>query len=297
MLPIANQAIEGDRVSIFNEKTHRTAPLLGLKLKNTTGQHLMQGPVTVFDMGAYAGDARLPDVQPNEQRFIAYGIDQGVEVVKTQNPVADRLIRATIKKGVLFTTAKHQETTVYKIKNRTPHARKVIVEHPLHNDWKITSTVKPIEQTRDLSRFEVDVASDKLENLEVVEEREVTTAATLINSNEDALRIFVRSQVTSDSVKGALAKVLDQRKEILDLQTEIALLEKRLKAITDDQARLRANIDKVPQTSEAYKRYLTKFDTQETQIEKLQADIESKRVTIEERSKSMAKSLENLNVE
>lgn len=297
MLPIANQPIEGDRVSIFNERTHRTAPLLGLRLKNTTGQHLMQGPITVFDHGSYAGDARLPDVQPNEARLIAYGIDQGVEVVKEPKPLGDRLIKAEIKKGVLFATAKHRETTLYKIKNRTPNARKVIVEHPLRADWKITSATKPTEQTRDLSRFEIDVASEKLENLEVTEERDLATAVQLVSTSEDALRVFVKSAVTTDAVKGALGKVLAQRKELIDLNAEVALLDKRLKAITDDQTRLRANIDKVPQGSAAYKRYIEKFDTQETQIEKFQAEIESKRVTIEERTKSLAKGLEEMNVE
>ena len=49
-----------------------------------------------------------------------------------------------------------------------------------------------------------------------------------------------------------------------------------MKAITDDQARLRANLEKVPPASAAYKRYLEKFDTQETEIEKLQTEIEQK---------------------
>jgi hypothetical protein len=297
MLPIVNQVIDGDRVSIFNERVHRTAPLLGLRVKNNTSQHLMQGPVTVFDHGAYAGDARLPDVQPNESRLVAYGIDQGVEVVKVAPTNQERLIKATITKGVLFATAKHKETTLYKVKNRTPGARKVIVEHPLRNGWEITSTTKPSEQTRDLNRFEVNVASEKLENLEVTEERDIGTSITLINSTESALRVFIRSAVTSDKVKKALTQVLEQRKEMADLQVEIAALEKRLKAITDDQMRLRANIDKVPQGTAAYKRYVDKFDTQESQIEKLQSEIETKRVTIEERSKSMAKGLEELNVE
>ena len=41
----------------------------------------------------------------------------------------------------------------------------------------------------------------------------------------------------------------------------------------DDQARLRANLKEMPATAEAYKRYLKKFDDQETQIEDYQAKI------------------------
>ena len=46
--------------------------------------------------------------------------------------------------------------------------------------------------------------------------------------------------------------------------------------ITDDQVRLRANFERLPPTSDAYKRYLKKFDTQETEIESLQGQIKQK---------------------
>ena len=52
-----------------------------------------------------------------------------------------------------------------------------------------------------------------------------------------------------------------------------------LKEIADEQARLRQNLEKVPATSEAYKRYVKKFDDQETQIEKYQADIKKLQAT------------------
>ena len=37
--------------------------------KNTSGLHLMQGPITVFEGSNYAGDARILDLQPNEERL------------------------------------------------------------------------------------------------------------------------------------------------------------------------------------------------------------------------------------
>ena len=60
--------VEGERVSIYNEATHPKFPLLGLVFKNTSGMHLSQGPITVFEGSTYAGDTRVLDVQPNEER-------------------------------------------------------------------------------------------------------------------------------------------------------------------------------------------------------------------------------------
>ena len=80
LLPLVNQEVTGQRVSIFNEKVNNKFPLRGLKLKNTTKQSLMQGPVAVYENGAYAGDGRMPDLQANEERLLSFAVDQAVEV-------------------------------------------------------------------------------------------------------------------------------------------------------------------------------------------------------------------------
>ena len=49
MLPIVHQTSTAAKVSIFNEAVHAKFPLLGLKFKNTAGQPLMQGPITVYE--------------------------------------------------------------------------------------------------------------------------------------------------------------------------------------------------------------------------------------------------------
>src|SRR5262249_16073641 len=76
MLPILDQTTEGNKVSIYNESVHAKYPLLGLRLKNTSGQPLTQGPITVYEEGAYAGDTRVLDLQPGEERLLSYALDQ-----------------------------------------------------------------------------------------------------------------------------------------------------------------------------------------------------------------------------
>ena len=80
MLPIVDKNIDADRVSIYNETTQAKFPLLGLRLTNSSGLHLMQGPITVFEGSLYAGDARILDLQPDEERLISYAVDLGTEV-------------------------------------------------------------------------------------------------------------------------------------------------------------------------------------------------------------------------
>ena len=72
MLPIVGKDIEGQRVSIYNQNVQKTHPLLGLKFKNTSGAHLNQGPITVFEGSVYAGDTRVLDVQPKLEERLGF---------------------------------------------------------------------------------------------------------------------------------------------------------------------------------------------------------------------------------
>jgi hypothetical protein len=276
MLPIVNQPVEGQRVSIYNEAVQAKFPLLGLKFKNTTGQDLMQGPVSVYESGTYAGDGRIMDLQPNEERLISYAIDQGVEVKAEGTIAPQKLISIKVVKGVMQVTHKLRETKCYFVKNRSPEDRDLIVEHPIREEWKLVTPEKPNEVSRDVYRFELAVPAGKTAKQEVTEERSQLTVASLSSTDDNTVKVFLSGDVASPKLKEALNKALDFRAQLSATQRDLAQLDKQLKAITDDQVRLRANLDKMPPTSAAYKRYLDKFDQQETEIEKIQKSIEEK---------------------
>jgi hypothetical protein len=273
LLPIVNKDVEGSRVSIYNEHTQAKFPLLGLKFKNTSGLHLMQGPVTVFEGSNYAGDARILDLQPNEERLLSFAIDLGTEVNAVPSSDNGRITRVKAVKGLLETTTKLRETKTYQVKNRNEQERLVLIEHPVRNDYRLVNTAKPAETASDCYRFELKVGAGKAESLAVTEEKTFGQQVILSNLGDDQVRFFLSQPVTSEKVKAGLHKVMELRWELQKTQREIAELERQLKVITDDQVRLRANLKEMPATAAAYRRYLEKFDRQETQIEKYQANI------------------------
>jgi hypothetical protein len=273
MLPILNKDVEGTRVSIYNESTQAKFALLGLRFKNTTGLHLMQGPITVLEGSNYAGDARILDLQPNEERLISYAVDLGTEVNPELSSDNGRITEVKSVKGILYTTTKVRETKTYTIKNRNDQERTVVIEHPVRNDFKLVSTDKPVETASDFYRFQIKVAPSKSAKQVVTEERVMQQAMQLTNLDDKAIRYFINQAVASDKVKAGLKKSLELRWAMQKTQREIAELQRQLDAIRNDQPRLRANLKELPQTSEAYKRIVKKFNEQETQIEKYQEDI------------------------
>jgi hypothetical protein len=297
LLPIANKDVEGTRVSIYNERTQAKFPLLGLRFKNTSGLHLMQGPVTVFEGSNYAGDARFPDLQPNEQRLISYAIDLGTEVNPVPASDNGKLTSVKVNKGILHTTTKVRESKTYTVANRNDQERLVLIEHPVRNEFKLVDTDKPAETASDVYRFEVKAPAGKSATLTVLEERVIAEAIQLTNSNDDQMRFFFSSPISSAKVKEALGRALELKGALERTRREIQEQERQLKAITDDQVRLRANLKEMPSTAAAYKRYLEKFDDQETQIEKLQADVKALQATEHGQRKAYEDYLNGLTVE
>jgi hypothetical protein len=273
LLPIINKDVEGSRVSIYNEKTQAKFPLLGLKFKNTSGLHLMQGPITVFEGSNYAGDARILDLQPGEERLISYAVDLGTEVNPVPSTDNGRLIQVKAVKGVLHTTTKLRESKTYTIKNRNEQERTLLIEHPVRNDFKLVSDTKPVETASDVYRFQVKVPAGKTESQTVTEEKVIQATVQLTNVDDNSIRQFISQTITSDKVKKGLQQAMELRWATAKTQREIAELTRQLETIRQDQPRLRANLKELPQTSEAFQRIVKKFNEQETQIEKYLADI------------------------
>jgi hypothetical protein len=297
LLPIVDKEVEGSRVSIYNERTQPKFPLLGLKFKNSSGVHLMQGPITVFEGGNYAGDARILDLQPNEERLLSYAVDLGTEV--DAKPAFDngKILRVKAVKGVVWTTTLNRQSKTYTIKNRNDQERLVLVEHPVRHDMPLIKECKPTETASDFYRFELKVPAGASKELTVTEEKHDNFNFQISTQNDDSIKHFISQPLASETLKAGLHKALDLRWTLAKTTREVQEQEKQLKVIVDDQDRLRKNLKEMPQSAVAYKRYLEKFDTQETQIEKYQADIKKLQATEHEQKKALEDYLASFDAE
>jgi hypothetical protein len=297
MLPIINQPVEGTKVSIYNPSVHAKYPLMGLKFKNTTGLHLMQGPITVFEGNSYAGDARILDLQPKEERLLSYAIDLGTEVEAVPDQRQPELVKVKIFKGLLHATHKLRAVQTYNIKNRGTHDRSVIVEHPFLSDWTLVEPKTAPERSRDVYRFEVKAAAGQSAKLNVVQERTVREEVRLMYADDQVVLLHLRGNVASPKVKEALAKMTELRAKMAEQERQRRQVEERMQAIRDDQTRLQGNLKVVPPSSNAYKKYVEKFDTQETELEQLQEQQKKLKESEDKQRKALEDYLMSLDVE
>ncbi len=231
MLPILNQQVTGERYSLYNESTDPKYPLNAVMVKNASSLHLMQGPITVFDGGTYAGDAEITDMAPGAQQLVTYALDLDTEVAPVQGPTPLTLVSVKISKGVFYYSSKAQRERDYTIVNRGTKNRTVLIEHPYQPEWTLTSPKEALERTRDAYRFAVPVAPGKNGTLAVIETQMIDQSIALSSLGSDQVAIYLRSTVVSQAVKDALQKLVALQQKVSDTVSQRSAREQRVNEI------------------------------------------------------------------
>ncbi len=297
MLPIVAADVKCEKVSIFNEVVHNKHPLAGVRMTNSTELHLMQGPVTVFDGGAYAGDAKIADIAPGGTRLLSYAMDLETEVVSRAKSHPEQLLSVRLIKGTMITTRKLTRSRKYTVKNSGTRTKHVLIEHPLDANWKLVAPAEPEETSRNHYRFGVDAEPKKPVVLEVREEQTQSQQIALTNLNDRAIAFYVASPVVSEAAKKALQEIVRRKQEITTTEAQRKTLEKQIYAIGEDQARIRHNMEQLDRNSDLYKTYVKKFTDQETQIEHLREQIAELQAKHDQLQKALDEYLMGLNIQ
>jgi len=296
LLPIIGQTLQGQKVSLYNQSVNAKHPLNGYRLKNTSALHLMQGPITLFDSGTYAGDARIEDLPPGQDRLISYALDLKTEVEPKLEGGTQKLATVSLKKGTMLISRRLVEDRTYLVKNRDAKAKTVLIEQPYRADWKLAEPKEPTERTRDLYRFSVAVDPGKSATLRVKETLPIQESILLMDGGVDQIVHYQQAKEVSPKVKEALQRVVQLRSKLDDARAQRTRLDQRTTEITAEHARIRENMQRLQQNSDLYNRYVKKLDQQETELEKLRKEIEGLKNTEEEHRRELQNYVINLDV-
>lgn len=289
MLPILpGNDIEATRLSIYNPQVQAKHPLLGLRIKNTTGTNLSQGPITVYEGSTYAGDGRILDVQKDEERLVAYAIDLGTEVDPQVGSNSSRVTSVKANKGIITTVTKQIEERKYRIANRSDKDRTLLIEHPnrTNQQFKLVDTKKPVEDTPEFWRFEVPVKAGKEETFLVKEERESPTSYTLTNTPDNTIRYVISLNEASPELKAKLQEALKLKGDWDKVRRDQQTLQTDLNRLNQDQERIRRNLRETPNGTPLFQTYLDKLTAQEKEIDEL-TEKQKQLIQLEARSKEV----------
>jgi len=271
MMPFLQQIVSARKLIIYSDST-RPNPFSAAELTNNTGKTLDGGPITVFDAGAYAGEALVETVKNLDKRFISYGVDLGTRISTNFDLRNDTVRELHAHNGLLISRLSQVQKKNYSVHNVDPRSKTLIIEHPVRTGYNLIDTAKPIETARDVYRFEVKLPAGGSLDFPVTEERLYDTQTSISSLNPDGLLTYIRNKTIGDTARRQLQQIADLKTQIANSDAEKRSVTDQVNSLTRDEERNRQNITSLSSVSgqqQLVQEYARKLSDQETQIAKL----------------------------
>jgi hypothetical protein len=275
LVPLIDRDLPAERLALLQPATSTAHPLAAVKLANDGASGLPPGVVTLYEQTpqgtAYVGDARLAGLPAGENRLLSYALDEKTKTLRDSETVS-RLTNATIGQGLLHLTRSERLSVAYTVAAPKTEARHVIVEQPFMSGWTLIEPGKGVEETASAYRASLDLRPGETEILRFVLERPNEQTLRILDTDDEQLGAIAKSTAIDPAVKAALTELARLRRVVAEKQAAAARIETALTGITEDQRRIRANLESVDKESALHKRYIEKLADEETRIEALQAE-------------------------
>lgn len=277
LIPILQNRIEGEQVSLYNREVRAENPMSAFYLKNTTGLTLESGPMTVIENETYAGEALLGRLKPGEKRFVTYAVDLGCRVGIKEDEEDQRAFLAQVINGEFRIHYQQVKSTIYTLDNVSDRPKIVYLEHPYEKDekWQLVKTPKPDETTGSFYRFKVAVAPHSSTAFSVYEELPEIETHAISNLTPGNMEVFIKANYLSPQLRQALNEIIETKARIAAIGRQIAEKQAENTAIGRDQERMRENLRALGKTDDEkqlVQRYVSRLSQGEDQIERLRQE-------------------------
>ncbi|SPE35369.1 conserved exported hypothetical protein [Candidatus Sulfopaludibacter sp. SbA3] len=281
LLPFLQQALTARKLLIYSDHSS-THPTNAAELTNNTGKTLDGGPITVYDAGAYGGEALVETVKAGDKRLISYAVDLGTRITEafgSQSTVV-RELHAT--RGIVTTKVAAEETRTYTIQNVDQKAKTLILEHPLRPGYTLLNQ-KSTEKTPNAYRFEIPLTAASTKEYAVSEERVYDQSYAVTDMTPDRIVVFIQNRVLSDAGRRQLQRIADQKSQIAETQRALTDEQNQVRDLTSDEDRIRRNIQSLNSVSsqqqqvQTYARQLDQHEQQLAALRDHQAELQKKK--------------------
>ena len=297
MLPFAQQRIDGRKLLIFNESHGSMHPLNAVELSNATNNTLDGGAITVFDGGAYAGEALFETIKTGDKRLISYAVDLGARITTAFDSSSKMLRDFTARRGLVTFRQSLKEVRTYTIHNVDQKEKTVIIERPARQGYDVVEP-KPSEKTADAYRYEVKVAAGATAKFPITEERVLTETLALTNLTYDQLFVYIENKDLNEASRAKLRPIMDLKRQMADIDRETGRLEQQIQERSQDQDRLRRNISSLNSVSgqnQQVQQYAQQLAAQEVEMARMrdrQAELRRQRDDLQVKLNELIETLE-----
>ena len=156
---------------------------------------------------------------------------------------------------------------------------------------------RAVEAAEGVERHEWKIPANTVLEKTVTDEEWSTAPLKIADLQSSFLLQLVQTETMSKPVKEALFKIIAYRDRIASADTEIGIVESRIKAILAEQDRIRTLAEKLPAKSAVLDRLLKKLDENEIELEKTRDTARTKTAARDVVQKEMTVFVAQLDVE
>jgi hypothetical protein len=267
MLPFIQQRLNARKLLIFTDNMN-LHPMNAAEISNTTGKTLDGGPITVYDNGAYGGEALVETLKAGDKRLISYGVDLGTRISTAWDSSRDIVREIHLRRGTLTTRSAVQETKAYTIRNVDAQPKTLIIEHTERPGYDLINRT-PSEKTANSYRFEVKVAASGTETFPLQEERVFDQSVAVSSATPDTVASWLQNKTLSDSGRMQLEQIAAKKREIAENDTALEQVDQDQRGLSEDQDRLRKNLqslNSVPGQQDQVQQYARQLAASEARL-------------------------------
>ncbi|MHA1383702.1 MAG: hypothetical protein ACTSR3_08110, partial [Candidatus Helarchaeota archaeon] len=276
LVPIIQSKITSKRISVYNETVRKDNPMLTIELTNDTGFTLEEGPISIFELDNFAGEAMLPFLKKDEKRRIGYAVDLGVFVTKKMEEKSLNFHRIQFQYNIRAFQYLIKKAE-YIIKNKVDEPRDVIIEHAKEDDFKLYETPDPFEESKNFYRYKISVPPKSTEKLTIQTRQIITEYYNYSGVSKYEIEEWHKLKLIDDAQKDFLLKIWKANNQLQDIKNEIQSKTEQKNKISTDQNRLRNNIKVLGQSHSERalrEKYVRKLESQEEILENIDKEIE-----------------------
>ena len=285
MLPFLQQAIDGRKLLIYSDHSSQH-PTNAAELTNSTGKTLDGGPITVYDGGAYGGEALMETLKAGDKRLISYAVDLGTRITEAFNSKTAVVREVHANRGMMTVKSAMEETRTYTIRNVDQKAKTLILEHPLRQGYTLLNQ-KPSEKTASAYRFEVALAANASQQFVVNEERVYDQSYQVTNVTPDFLGAYIQNRAIGDAGRQQLQRISDLKSQVAENDRALQDTQSQIRDVSSDEERIRQNINSLNNVSsqqqlvQSYARQLDAHEQQLATLRDSQADLTKKKSALQ----------------
>jgi chromosome segregation ATPase len=181
----------------------------------------------------------------------------------------------------------------WKIVNRGQEVATLWLHQPKRAGYRLTKPEKPLKEVDNHYRFEVPLKAGETVDFAVEEKRDVQETVQMANSSEEKIRFYMAQPYLSAGAKAFMKSLSDLMARKAALQRQITEWNEQVKRLTEEQGRLRSNLQTLgthqPKEQELRAKWVGALAANEDQLAERRAKLDDAGGKLRELEQTLAK--------